>query len=77
MNTKETITAMQECIDKGHDMAYSVHFLGKSYRAPTCMGGPMANRRDMYLNRKCKRCGYTTTDWATSKEKRAIKILGL
>ena len=67
MNLSQKTDAMRVCIDKGHDMAYDSHECFRGWA-----GCPLIE-----ITWVCKRCGYTTTGWATSKEKRAIKVLGL
>ena len=61
--------ALQECIHKGHDMDMLVDSALEEYCSFNLF-------HCVQVTLKCKRCGYTTKRDCTSKEKRALKVLG-
>jgi hypothetical protein len=57
--------AVGECIHRGHDIwcaSYSFRYTSVDYRVYN-------------LTYKCKRCGYTVTQYSNEEQSKAIKVL--
>ena len=69
MNTRETITALQECIDKGH--IYNNTFKVSVDHILTFSG----HRTLCYANYTCKKCGYEKVESLGGKKRRSAITL--
>lgn len=69
MSEKNIIEELKTCIDKKHRMIYFKHTM--EHRIGCCA------TRVPYVCFKCRRCDYETWRYATLRERRAMKLLGI